>query len=251
MRRSLFLVFVLLPACGPTSVADGPRDAAAAFLDGPVEAAPNPTLVDGGYPTPDGGTIRADRFVTGVVDFQPGDCAGFGIPAMPGVVEGPPVGFGSDQGSTNVVSLGRGGSITVSFGANAIVDGPGPDFVVFENAFYVAGDPSNIFAEPGEVSVSDDGVTWKTYPCTATKAPYGMCAGWHPVYSAPDNAVSPVDYPACGGDAFDLTDVGLASARFVRIRDMGTEVCPVDPKMRTNTLGFDLDAVAILNAKTP
>jgi hypothetical protein len=251
MRPSLLFVLVLLPACGSTSVADAPRDAAAAYLDGPVEAAPNPILVDGGYPAPDGGTIRADRFVTGVESFTPGDCAGFGIPAMPGVVEGPPVGFGAEQGSTNVVSLGRGGSITLSFGANSIVDGPGPDFVVFENAFEVAGDPSNIFAEPGEVSVSEDGVTWKTFPCTATKAPYGMCAGWHPVYSAPDNAVSPIDYPACGGDAFDLTDVGLASAKLVRIRDMSTQECPVDPKMRTTNVGFDLDAVAILNAKTP
>ena len=253
MRPSLLLVlvpFALLPACGSAPVTEGPRDAEA-VLDGPVEAAPNPTPVDGGFPLPDGGTIRADRFVTSVVAFTPGDCAGFGIPAMPGVVQGPPVGFGAEQGSTNVVSLGRGGSITVSFGANAIVDGPGPDFVVFENAFYVAGDPTNIFAEPGEVSVSLDGAAWKTFPCTATKAPYGACAGWHPVYSSPDNAVSPVDYPACGGDAFDLTDVGLASAQFVRIRDMGGEDCPVDPKLRTTNVGFDLDAVGIVNALAP
>lgn len=250
MYRSLVLAS-LLTACGSTSVTDGPSDAAAGLLDGPVEAATNPARVDGGYPAPDGGTLRADRFVTGVEAFTPGECAGFGAPALPGVVEGPPVGFGAEQGSTNVVSLGRGGSITLSFGANAIVDGPGPDFVVFENAFFVAGDPENIFAEPAEVSVSDDGVTWKTFPCTATSAPYGACAGWHPVYSAPDDAVSPVDYPACGGDAFDLSDVGLSSARLVRIRDMATQECPADPKLRTTNLGFDLDAVAILNAKVP
>jgi hypothetical protein len=182
-------------------------------------------------------------FVRGVVSFEAGACSGFGAAEMPAIVEGPPLGGGSSQGSTDVVSLGVGGSIVVSFAPNAIVDGPGPDFVVFENAFWVGGNPSDIFAEPGEVSVSDDGVTWATYPCTATAGnpPYGKCAGWNPVLSPP---ASPTDYPACGGDAFDLADLGVAHARYVRIVDHSAETC-TPPQ---NQAGFDLDAISILHA---
>lgn len=206
------------------------------------------TVVDGGFET-DGAVLRADRFVTKVVSFTPGDCAGFGIPSMPGIVMGPPVGGGDDQGSTDVVSLGNGGEIVVSFEPNAIVDGPGVDLLVFENPFLIGGDPTKVFAEPGEVSVSDDGVTWATFPCTATMYPYGACAGWHPVYSNPSNGISPVDPRVAGGDGFDLADVGVKRARFVRVRDKTHEACSGGGRVNTN--GFDLDAMAIVNADKP
>ena len=225
-------------------------DASPATTTPPSDAgADRSTLVDGSFTVADGGAIRADRFVTDVVDFSPGDCAGFGVAQMPGIVQGPPVGFGKMQGSTNVVSLGKGGSITLGFGQNAIVDAPGPDFVVFENTFVYGNDL--LWAEPGEVSVSEDGKTWTTFPCTATAAPYGACAGWHPVLSSPDDGISPIDFPACGGDGFDLADVGVARARFVKIRDMGGGDCAASPKDKTNNVGFDLDAIAILHAEKP
>ena len=205
------------------------------------------SLVDGGFAT-DAGVIRADRFVTKVISFTPGDCAGFGIPNMPGVVMGPPVGGGEQQGSLDVVSLGNGGEIVVSFEPNAIVDGPGVDFIVFENPFYIAGDPRRPNAELGEVSVSEDGVTWQTFPCTATSYPYGSCAGWHVVNSNPTNGISPVDPSVAGGDPFDLADLGLKHARFVRIKDKAHEAC-TSPNVTTN--GFDLDAIAIVHAEVP
>jgi len=257
MRRllsfcTLAAAFVL--GCGQAP-ATGPDGGFLSFGDAASDAASSgdalPGEIDGGFLLPDGGVIAADRFVTGVVSFTPGDCAGFGATELPGIVEGPPVGAGTSAGSTDVVSLGVGGSIVLSFAPNAIVDGPGADFVVFENAFYVGGNPNVVYAEPGEVSVSDDGSTWHVYPCTATQAPYGSCAGWHPVLSAPGSGISPVDYPACGGDGFDLADLGVTHARYVRIRDIGSETCPTDPSKKTNTLGFDLDAIAILNAETP
>jgi hypothetical protein len=244
-----------LAACGSKSdpSADGPDAALDLGGGGYVDAAEpdaNKPLVDGGYAGPDGSVVRVDRFVTDVVSFTPGDCAGFGIPKMPGVVQGPPVGAGDMQGSLDVVSLGRFGEIVVGFGANAIVDAPGPDFIVFENAFFANGDPNQPAADLGEVSVSDDGTTWKTFPCTPKAlAPYGACAGWHPVYSAPDNAISPFDVEHAGGEAYDLADVGLTHARFVKIRDVGAPAsCPVDPPKPTN-IGFDLDAVAIVHAE--
>ena len=31
------------------------------------------------------------------------------------------------------------------------------------------------------------------------------------MYSSPDDGISPVDFPACGGDGFALADLGVAS----------------------------------------
>jgi hypothetical protein len=197
---------------------------------------------------------REDRFATKVVSVTYGECAGFGLPDMPGIVLGPPVGAGDLAGSFDVVSLGLGGEIVLSVEPNEIVDGPGADFIVFENAFYASGNQSQPAADPGEVSVSEDGVTWKTFACTppdgGSTGDYGACAGWHPVYSAPDNGISPFDVAKAGGDAYDLSTVGLAKARFIRIKDRSTSSCAgVMPK--PNNAGFDLDAIAVVNALTP
>lgn len=186
-----------------------------------------------------------DHFVMKVVSFTPGECAGFGQSALPWIVEGAPRGGGAAQGSLDVLSLGVGGEIVVSFEPNVIVNGQGADFIVFENVFFAGGDTSLPNAEVGEVSVSDDGVTWKTFPCTSTSAPFGACAGWHPTLSSIDNGISPRDPAVAGGDSFDLEEVGLASARYVRIRDVSGARCENGLK----TAGFDLDAVAIVHAE--
>jgi hypothetical protein len=227
---------LLAIACGPGTIAQQPADGAAPDADGFLDEAGGSDAswmqVDGGYVIPDAGIVRADRFITKVVSFTPGDCAGFGQASMPGIVMGPPIGGGASQGSTDVVSLGGGGTIVVSFEPNAIVDGPGVDLLVFENPFDIGG---------------DDGVTWATFPCTATLYPYGACAGWHPVYSNPDNGISPVDPAVAGGDPFDLADVGVKRARYVRVVDKTHENCPAQgPRPTTN--GFDLDAMGIVNA---
>jgi hypothetical protein len=272
-------------ACGPSSsgpagsISSGPGDAS--FIDAsddgpaptgqPGDARPDEGAADGVALPADGATaadvgtdapvLPADRFVTGVVSFEPGACAGFGASSMPQIVEGPPVGAGSDHGSTDVVSLGTGGTIVLSFAPNAIVDGPGPDFIVFENPFWVSGNSNDVFAEPGEVSVSDDGVAWQTFPCnptvdpnsahgTGVSPPYGQCAGWHVVNSSPTNGISPVDPAVAGGDAFDLADLGVSEARYVRIVDRTLETC-ADAGARPNNDGFDLDAIAIVNASQP
>jgi hypothetical protein len=228
-----------------------------------AEDASPPAIADSGSETGDEETttLAADRFITGVVSFDPGECAGFGASSMPAIVEGPPVGGGSGRGSTDVVSLGGGGSIVVSFAPNAIVDGPGPDFIVFENPFWVSGNSNDVYAEPGEVSVSDDGVTWQVFPCTPTpdpqsslgtgvEPPYGQCAGWHVVFSSPTNGISPVDPSVAGGDAFDLADLGVTHARYVRIVDKTLELCP-EAGPRPDDNGFDLDAISIVNAEHP
>jgi hypothetical protein len=157
---------------------------------------------------------------------------------MPEVIEGPPQGAGASQGGTDVLSLGVGGVIVVMMGEE-IDDGPGPDFTVFENAFdYGQG---QVYAEPGVVAVSDDGVQFTEFPCDPDAGVVSTCAGMHPVYSNPNNGISPFDPSVSGGDPLDLHDVGVTRARYVRIRDLGlgSHAGPA--------AGFDLDAIAVLN----
>ncbi len=183
----------------------------------------------------------ASRFATSVVSFTPGTGPNTGQDKLPGIVLGPPQGGGADSGSLDVATLGNGGSIILGFAPSVIVDRPGPDFIVFENPFDIGGDPTKPFAEVATVGVSDDGITFKDFPCTATIYPYGMCAGWHPVFANPGtNDIDPTDPAVAGGDDFDLADLGVTEARFVRITDR------VDLPST-----FDLDAVSIVHAECP
>lgn len=186
-------------------------------------------------------------FITGVVSFTPGACAGFGAESMPGVIFGAPRGTGTLSGSTDVLSLGTGGEIILSFAPLTIVDGEGPDFLVFENAFYANGNPERPYQELAEVSVSDDGETWWTFPCGGD-AGSAACAGRTPVLSAPGNDIPADDPSRAGGDAFDLATVGASRARFVRIRDVGSQGCAGAGSPGSN--GFDLDAIAVVHGSS-
>ncbi|MEO6599234.1 MAG: hypothetical protein ABIQ16_05130 [Polyangiaceae bacterium] len=196
-------------------------------------------------PAPDEQAQCPSRFATSVESFHAGPGSDFGQADLPQIVLGPPKGLGDDRGSLDVATLGNGGEITLGFAPSGIVDGPGPDFIVFENPFYVAGsDPPQPFAELGTVEVSDDGQNFQAFPCTASEAPYGSCAGWHPVYANADkNSIDPSDPAVAGGDPFDLADLGVGHARYVRITD------------RVDLTGlngsFDLDAVSIVHAECP
>ncbi len=181
-------------------------------------------------------------FANEVVDIAYGPGAGYGQEHFPSIVFGGPHGFGEMSGSLHVLALGNGGSITLGFTDRRIVDGQGADFIVFENAFWAGGDPDVPYAELGAVEVSADGETWIGFPCSALEAPFGSCAGWNPVYAnVTDNDIDPLDATVAGGDAFDLADVGLAEARYVRI---------VDRADQGGVAGiFDLDAVAIVHGR--
>jgi len=174
------------------------------------------------------------QFVSEVVSVSYGPGQSYGQGAMPGVVYGPPSGGGCCMGSLDVVSLGNGGSIVVGFGDTVIVDEPGVDFVVFENPFETGG---GVYAELATVEVSEDGINWLGYPCDAVAPPYGSCAGHRPVYL--DGDVGTIDPISAGGDGFDLADVGLSTARYVRITDRA-DIEGIDGV-------FDLDAVGIVH----
>ncbi len=152
--------------------------------------------------------------------------------------------IGAPQGSLDVVSLGCGGSITLGFAGEGIVDIEGPDFIVFENPF------AEEFPEPGRVEVSEDGETWHAFPCSPLRSLDG-CAGINVVHATPSSGISPLDVQSAGGDAFDLQDLGIGQAAYVRIVDdsagywsaSGENYC--DPGQGGKG-GFDLDAIAVL-----
>src|SRR5262249_54263949 len=164
---------------------------------------------------------ESDPYVDRVVAFEPGEGAGFGKDKLPEIVLGPPRGRGKLEPSDHVLSLGKGGKITLEFVDNEVVDEDGPDLIVFENAFLKApgDDAGNGFFELAKVEVSSVGKEWKEFPYD--RLTRKGCAGHHPVLANPDeNDIDPTDPEKAGGDAFDLKDVGLAMIRFVRIIDL-------------------------------
>ncbi|MET0794251.1 MAG: hypothetical protein ABW061_22200 [Polyangiaceae bacterium] len=182
-----------------------------------------------------GGTcaVAGSRFATGVVDHAFGGGQNFNQEkGFPNALFGPPVA----GEPISVVSLGNGGWVILEFANDAIVDGPGVDFTVFEN-------PLGNFQELATVAVSDDLRTWVEFPCTASQdaQDFGACAGVGVVLSSPTNGIDPLDPAVSGGDHYDLSDIHVSHARYVRITDR------VD---LTGLAGvFDLDAVAIVNAE--
>jgi hypothetical protein len=235
---------------------------------------------DDDFDAPATNAIEVDplRFAVEVVDVAYGPGAGHGQDYFPGNVPGPPAGRGAIFPQTSprkVLSLGDGGQITLRPGRE-IVDGPGPDLAVFENAFYVGGLHDHCMIETAFVEVSADGIDWRRFPADynpagpgdppyAEPANFSGLAGVHPVYADPATGANPLDPAVSGGDFFDLATVGLAAARLVRIIDTGNEAAapgtgsvdadgdPIDDLGNHQTptedrQGFDLDAIAVLNA---
>lgn len=185
-----------------------------------------------------------DPFVDRVVLFERGEGAGYGMDQLPGVVLGPPRGAGRLAPSQHVLSLGGGGSITLEFVDNEVWDGPGADFLVFENPFLVdpGDDPTRGFFELAKVEVSYDGREWREFPYRVESRE--GCAGWRPVLAnGEENERDPTDPVQAGGDPFDLADVGWRVIRFVRITDLDNTVGS------KGTQGFDLDGVAAVHSR--
>lgn len=212
-----------------------------------------------------------DAYADAVDGYTLGSSGGFNVGLLPDVVLGAPAGSGLFGGSLDTFSLGIDGEIVLEFTDNAIVDGPGVDFTVFENAFLREGAfqiIDGLFSEAGTVSVSQDGVSWWVFPCASTvdDSPfYPGCAGVYPVLANGETDTlhpsMPTETPpvedfigqikpnivvpdGSGGDSFDLADVGLGWARYVRIQAADHVVGPFGP----DNAGFDLDAIAAVHS---
>ena len=179
-----------------------------------------------------------DPFADEVLAFEPGPDAGFGSDEFPNIVLGPPDGGGLGAGSLDVLSLGEEGSIVLAFTDLGLVDGPGADLLIFENPF-------GGWLETAFVEVSLDGETWVGWPCEAENVEddFPGCAGVASVYATAEFLIDPTDPAQAGGDAFDLADLGMDSARYVRITDSGFNGFAYGG----TTGGFDLDAVCAAN----
>ena len=210
---------------------------------------------------------RADPFADAVISVNYGSYAGFGQDQLPGIVLGPPEGAGTGAGSTDVLSLGDGGDITLMFTDNEVVNGPGPDLIVFENAMYVNGDPESVFCEVAYVEVSQDGVQFIRFPNDynpdgtppLNPANWTGFAGVYPVLSNSSNGIDPTDPSVAGGDPFDLDDVGLDWVKYIRIIDTneppnagfdddGDEIYDAGV-ITAQKSGFDLDAVVAVHSR--
>jgi len=168
-------------------------------------------------------------------------------------------GGGDRSGGTDVYSMGLDAGVNdtlvLSWSGGQAVDGPGADLVVFENPFDVAS--GGRFFDPLLVEVSADGDAWFAFPVdylaadelawSADPSAWSGFAGVSTVRLNEDtNPVDPFDAEAAGGDAFDLADVGLSAARYVRLTAAATQpnpdtdaLFPRDPISN----GPDIDAV--------
>ena len=140
-----------------------------------------------------------------------------------------------------IVSLGKGGYIVLTFDP-PLADKPGPDFIVFENAFRYGN--GQVFDEWMIVRVSPDGEVWYTFPYDsltgrglAGRTPTG-CEG------CPPGSINWQDPIQAGGDAYDLADVGLEWARYVRVEDATHFQTP-------DRLSADLDGVVAIHQLPP
>jgi hypothetical protein len=161
-------------------------------------------------------------------------------------------------GTNGVVSLGDGGSATVTF-STPITNGPGFDFAVFENSF------SDSFLELAFVEVSSDGINFFRFPAVSNL----------PVSPQYDNNAnmdaSKVDnlagkYRALYGTPFDLQELSgisqldITNITHMKIIDVVGSINPLYSTYDKNnnvindpwptpfpSSGFDLDAVGVIH----
>ncbi|GMV56108.1 MAG: hypothetical protein AMXMBFR6_19130 [Betaproteobacteria bacterium] len=170
----------------------------------------------------------------------------------------PQLALGKAAGNSyDIVSLGEGGRITLTF-AGALFNGPGADFAVFENAF------NDNFLELARVDVSSDGLTFVRFPAYSfTPGPVGGFGSIDPTNI--DGLAG--KYRQGHGTPFDLgllagsPGLDVDHVRYVRIVDVvgdgsafddfpaayGGPFPIYDPYPSTGSAGFDLDAVGAIH----
>lgn len=201
-------------------------------------------------------------FATHVVFSNTNGGAGGGV-FQPGNALGAPL------GGSWVHSLGIGGELVLGF-ADAIVDGPGADFIVSENPFRSGYDS---FAEVMFVEVSSDGTHFARFgaryfglqvqPGAFGMVPvgtYANLAGQTPTLATSPGADAQ-DVVEAGGDAFDLADLSNHALVLANLVDLHaiTQVRLVDvqsgqsldersiPIFDPGSGSADVDAVTVIH----
>lgn len=223
--------------------------------------------------------VAASDFATAVLGYSPGSAPANGYTESATALGAPErftgeglfpqavTPFQPAFGTTEIVSIGAGGSLTLAFAAPIINDPRNPwgvDLIVFGNSMFTDGSwplgfVSGATADGGLVEVSADGVTWHTVPGVVADglfptmgftdaAPYSTAPGTvrtdflrplDPALTLETLSWLPYEslvaaYAGSGGGAgVDLASVGLESAIAVRI------VVPADAPFHV-----EIDAVA-------
>lgn len=205
---------------------------------------------------------RPGELASEVVDAPGASGTGYGDPerAVNGVRGG-----GLRMGSVDVYSFGIGEGVwlVLGFQGARVVDGPGDDLVVFENAFQYG--EGTAFMDPTLVEVSADGETWVAFPhdyvaddervYSPRAEDWIGFAGITPVaLHAEDNPVDPFSEEA-GGDRFDLAAlegpegerIRREGALYVRLSSASSHINPDtgEPFVKDPVAdGPDIDGVA-------
>lgn len=144
-------------------------------------------------------------------------------------------GCGDTCGSMDVFSLGYEADVddyvVLRWSGRRVLNGPGADFVVFENGFLRGAGPDR-FMDHLVVYVSRDGETWVPFPhyylaedeTTFSWDPtlWPGFAGVNPVLlNEESNPVDPFDQTLAGGDGFDLDDLPDDGGEGTAIRQEG------------------------------
>ncbi len=158
--------------------------------------------------------------------------------------------------STDVVSLGRGGSVTLGFDP-PIRDGDGHDFAVFENGF------ADTFLELAFVEVSSDGQTFVRFDSAAhtpdpvsafgsldPAAVHGLAGAHRQGFGTPFDLAWLRFHPAVRAGQLNLDAV--SHVRVVDVVGDGTARDAFgrtvhDPYPTTGSAGFDLDAIGVIH----
>jgi hypothetical protein len=173
---------------------------------------------------------------------------------------------GVPGGTYDVVSLGDGGSATVTF-ASPICNGEGPDFAIFENGLHPDTDSTMTlyFLELAFVEVSSDGEHFFRFPAVTHVQTETQVGGFDAMNPAQIHNFAG-KYEAFYGTPFDLDEVennallNKNSVTHIRVIDVvgninpeyatyDSEGHPVNDPWPTgfNTGGFDLDAIGVIH----
>jgi hypothetical protein len=203
------------------------------------------------------------NWASSIVQFNPGPedisdplsvIASFGVPQNAlNQVEG---------NSTDIVSLGDGGSIILGF-IFPISNGPGSDFAVFENSF------SNLFLELAFVEVSTNGVDFVRFPSTSNSPNLIQTGSFGSTDPTLINNLAG-KYRQGYGTPFDLEELidssalNLDSILYVKIIDVVGSIDSTYGSKDSNrnlindpfptpfpSAGFDLDGIGVIHQNNP
>lgn len=215
----------------------------------------------GPYTDPGIDPSQIAAWASDVEEFWPGPID-IAVPKSPAASFGFPVNaLGPVDGDNlDVCSLGDGGTITLYFDTG-IRDGPGDDFAVFENGFFV---PGGLFGELAFVEVSSNGVDYARFVSTSLQldpvsggalidpSDFENLAGDQPWNVGTGFDLSElVDDPLAIGGYLDLTDI-----QYVRVVDVvgdgstfdgdGQPIFDPYPTAFPSG-GFDIDAIGVIH----